>query len=223
MQPAIEIFFRLGASLRFCSHHDMMRTFKWALIRAMVPVRFSKGYNPQPKISLPVPRSVGMACQCDCLRVYLDHAVKPVEVADRLDCQLPQGLKVLSVRPHTGQHWPQPVAMTCQVDLAAQLLGALEEQIARLMANPQEVFVRRKTKSGQTKTIMVHETLEAIQLEGNQLQFKLRIDPQGNLRPAEVLELLGLPEWLAYQLVRTEIKWSEAPEVADVGPETNEQ
>ncbi|GAF87148.1 unnamed protein product, partial [marine sediment metagenome] len=53
----------VDGDLRFISHHDMLRLFARSLARAALPVRFSEGFNPHPRLSIPLPRPVGVASQ----------------------------------------------------------------------------------------------------------------------------------------------------------------
>ena len=87
------IRFVIEGDLRFISHHDTMRLFERALSRAQLPVRFSKGFNPGPRLSLPLPRSVGIASGVELLAVELDDAIEPAVVLGTLSEQMPAGLK----------------------------------------------------------------------------------------------------------------------------------
>ena len=78
--------FQVDGDLRFVSHHDMLRLFRRALARAEVPMRFSQGFNPHPRMSLPLPRPVGMASETEALMIETECDVDPedIHVAYRL-------------------------------------------------------------------------------------------------------------------------------------------
>jgi len=220
LQPAVEVYFSLQGALRFCSHHDLMRTFRRALVRSGLPVRFSRGYNPQPRISLPVPRNVGMACECDCLRVYLERVVSGDEVEEKLGATLPQGLNVVSTRLHLSRRWPEPTAVVYSLAVGRCMGGSLQQRLAELQADPKAVVIRRGNKHRPGRTFVVRDYLRRIQVVGDKLTFTLRIDPQGSLTVSELLDLLHLPRELAAEAVRSEIQWArpgsgEAEEAAE--------
>jgi hypothetical protein len=70
------IKFRIRGSLRFLSHAEMLKVFQRACIRAGLQVQHSQGFNPRPKLSLPLPRSVGVETDDDllCLGVHVPEA-----------------------------------------------------------------------------------------------------------------------------------------------------
>ena len=53
------IKFKLYGTLRFLSHAELLRLFKHSCIRAGLELWYSQGFNPNPKISLPLPKSTG--------------------------------------------------------------------------------------------------------------------------------------------------------------------
>ncbi|MFQ5886684.1 MAG: TIGR03936 family radical SAM-associated protein, partial [Anaerolineae bacterium] len=55
----IRITFSKGEEIQYISHLDMMRLWKRTLRRANLPLAYSKGFNPQPKISIAAPLPVG--------------------------------------------------------------------------------------------------------------------------------------------------------------------
>ena len=90
--------FQVDGDLRFVSHHDMLRLFRRALARADVPVRFTQGFNPHPRMSLPLPRPVGMASDVEALMIETQQDVDPDEILGRLEQHTPADLKMVSAR-----------------------------------------------------------------------------------------------------------------------------
>ena len=81
--------------LRFTSHRDFARAFERALRRAAVPIAFSQGFTPHPKISYASAAPTGVASEAEYLEIGLDRAVEPETVRRALDSALPPGLDVL--------------------------------------------------------------------------------------------------------------------------------
>ncbi|MBW7991664.1 MAG: DUF2344 domain-containing protein, partial [Planctomycetes bacterium] len=54
------IKFRIGGPLRFISHAQTLSVFQRACVRAGIEIRYSQGFNPRPRLSLPLPRPVGV-------------------------------------------------------------------------------------------------------------------------------------------------------------------
>jgi len=109
----VAVKYKIWGNLRFLSHAETMRMFQRACVRAGISLEYSKGYNPRPAVSLPLPRSVG--CQADdellLLRVSARQNsgsgnipntkasdIAPVGIKEALSKQLPYGIEIASVR-----------------------------------------------------------------------------------------------------------------------------
>jgi radical SAM-linked protein len=57
---SVLIKFKIEGSLRYLSHAETLRLFQRACARAGVNLQYSQGFNPRPKLSLALPRSVGV-------------------------------------------------------------------------------------------------------------------------------------------------------------------
>jgi len=83
--------------LRFTSHRDFGRALERALVRARLPVAYSSGFNPHPRISYANAAPTGAATEAEYLEIGLTQAAEPDEVRRRLDEALPAGLDVVDV------------------------------------------------------------------------------------------------------------------------------
>src|SRR5262245_2196844 len=83
--------------LRFTSHRDFARAFERALRRANVPIAFSQGFTPHPKISYASAAPTGVASEAEYLELGLRAVADPAEVRRALDAALPPGLDILEV------------------------------------------------------------------------------------------------------------------------------
>ena len=83
--------------LRFTSHRDFARAFERAVRRAQVPIAFSSGYSPHPKISYANASPTGAATEAEYLEIGLTRECDPDAVRADLDASLPPGLDVLEV------------------------------------------------------------------------------------------------------------------------------
>ena len=133
---------------RFTSHRDFGRAFERALRRAGVPMAYSSGFSPHPRISYPSASPTGAASEAEYLEIGLATACDPDEVRVALDAALPPGLDVVdvaAVRPGTlaeeltGSRW--------QVDLADLSITTLQAAREAFLAR-NAVLVQRMTKNG---------------------------------------------------------------------------
>lgn len=83
--------------LRFTSHRDFSRAFERALVRARIPMAYSSGFNPHPRISYAGAAPTGAASEAEYVEIGLREVVDPADVLTRIDQALPPGLDVLTV------------------------------------------------------------------------------------------------------------------------------
>ncbi|WP_426243892.1 TIGR03936 family radical SAM-associated protein [Nocardioides sp. LHG3406-4] len=133
--------------LRFTSHRDFSRAFERAVFRARVPMAYSSGFNPHPRISYAGAAPTGSASEAEYLEIGLAEVVDPAQVHALLDEALPEGLDVLEVVVSAGgslaehleaSHWRIDLA-----DDAETVAAAVESFLAT-----ESVLVERMTKKG---------------------------------------------------------------------------
>jgi hypothetical protein len=134
--------FRIRGALRYLSHAEMLKLFQRAFARAGIKVRHSQGFNPRPKLSLPLPRPVGVESDDELLCVWMlirdasyvmrrakeaPNAIENVcdtkksrntqyairnTIKDSLSEQLPEGCELLSVSLAKTKRAVQPCLAT---------------------------------------------------------------------------------------------------------------
>jgi radical SAM-linked protein len=134
--------------LRFTSHRDFSRAFERALFRARVPMAYSSGFNPHPRISYAGASPTGAASEAEYLEIGLSERVDPDVVRRDLDESLPDGLDLLDVVPSAGGSLADLLeASVWQITMAGMDVEALATAAEQLLATA-EVPVERMTKKG---------------------------------------------------------------------------
>jgi radical SAM-linked protein len=138
--------------LRFTSHRDFARAFERALRRAAIPMAYSAGFSPHPKISYVGAAPTGVASEAEYLEIGLAEPRDPDDVRRQLDAALPPGLDVVDVVPATGRGLADRIeASWWQIELpgvAEPAAAAAAERFRALDSAP----VERATKDG-TRTV----------------------------------------------------------------------
>src|SRR3982751_2059794 len=98
----IRIRYAKRGRLRFTSHRDFARAFERALRRGAVPMGYSAGFTPHPKISYVGAAPTGVASEAEYLEIGLAERRDPEDVRRELDAALPPGLDVLEVVEAAG-------------------------------------------------------------------------------------------------------------------------
>ena len=133
--------------MRFTSHRDFSRAFERAVFRARVPMAYSSGFNPHPRISYAGAAPTGSASEAEYLELALAEVVDPADVHAMLDEALPAGLDVLEVVESPGGSLADLLeASRWRIGLSADH-AVVADAVARFLA-ADEVLVERMTKKG---------------------------------------------------------------------------
>ncbi len=134
--------------LRFTSHRDFARALERAIRRAAVPIAYSAGFSPHPKISYASAAPTGVASEAEYLELGLQAQMSPDEVHSALDAALPPGLDVLEVVPAHGADFAGRItASRWRIELPGVAGGVARDAVRAFLA-ADEILVQRMTKSG---------------------------------------------------------------------------
>ena len=175
--------------LRFSSTRDFQRALERALRRAAVPVAFTAGFHPHPRISYANAAPTGTASEAEYFEIQLTQKREPEELRAALDQALPADLVILDVAPAL----PEALADRLQgsvwrLDFAADDALALRAAGEALLARD-EATVTRMTKRGE-REFDVRGAIAALTVDGPAMTLVLRhLTPL--VRPDDVLSALG--------------------------------
>jgi radical SAM-linked protein len=134
--------------LRFASHRDFQRAFERAIRRAGLPVAYSAGFSPHPKISYANAAPTGAASEAEYLEVALTSGRSPRQVREVLDAALPAGLDVVEVvQAGPGGLVDRLQGSVWQVELPGLAPAVVTAAVDIFLSRPR-VEVQRMTKSG---------------------------------------------------------------------------
>ncbi len=191
----------------------MLRLFQRACVRAGIKVQHSQGFNPRPKLSLPLPRPVGIEVEDDllCLRVNREPATTDYQsqVADMLAAQLPEGCELFSISVADGAVSFQPCNATYVLTIREECLDeGLKTKIADLIATESLVLPRRINGAGDIHNVDVRPFVKSAELANRNIMVECVVTPAGSIRVGEILNLLGLDAAkLEAPIRRTKIEW----------------
>ncbi len=201
----IRIRYAKRGPLRFTSHRDFARAFERALRRANVPIAFSQGFTPHPKVSYASAAPTGVASEAEYLEIGLRAPVDPGRLATALDAALSPGLDIVeAVVAHGGNLAERIDASSWQIDFPDVDQERVARAVAAFMAAP-EVIVSRMTKQGMRSfdargavvSLAVREPSEVSQSRYAILDLVVRL-VSPTVRPDDVLS--GLREVAALEL-----------------------
>jgi radical SAM-linked protein len=134
--------------LRFTSHRDFSRAFERAVFRARIPMAYSSGFNPHPRISYAGAAPTGSASEAEYLEIALAEELDPARALAEIDAALPPGLDVLEVVASAGGSLADRLeASRWRLTLLELGVPEARDAVTALLATD-EVIVERMTKKG---------------------------------------------------------------------------
>lgn len=205
-RAAIE--YAIGGDVRFLSHHDEIRMLMRSLVRAAWPLSYSEGFNPQPRMSLPLPRRVGTTSQSQWAIIDLSEPRAPQQLFDSLSSAAPPNIPIRGVTAPLPSGTPHPLHACFEIDLDSADAAAVAPRVADVLKLAAIVVQRSAGPGKPVREIDVRPLLENLVLDGTTLRMRLAFEGQRSARPIEILSTLGLPAAEYEHRVRqTEINW----------------
>lgn len=188
-------FTKLGA-LQFISHLDLNRTMKTVMIRAKIPIHYSEGFNPHPKMVFALPLSIGAESTCELLDIRLDREMTSNEVISQLNAALPPEMQVLDAY----------IPTTKFTDIAfAEYDITTDEPIDRSPLAADSVVIMKRTKSGEKECDIKPMIASNLPISGG-IRCVLSATSTDYLNPEYIATVLGLRE---YSIMRRRVLISD--------------
>ncbi len=202
------IDFAVDGDLRFLSHQEMLRLFGRACTRARVPLRHTRGFNPRPRISLPLPRPVGIASDAERAVVDLSEPIDSDALLDQLGGQMPEGISLLNVQVVEGRMARVPQRACYSIQIADADRSRVCERAAVLLRFAPIWYERVIYGQTKPKRIDLRPYIDFIDLVDGELRFGLHVTGGGAAKPAEICEILGVGGSHVNHLIRRRtIEW----------------
>ncbi|MBO4770784.1 MAG: DUF2344 domain-containing protein [Clostridia bacterium] len=178
--------------LQFISHLDLGRTMKSVMIRAGIPVHYTEGFNPHPKIVFALPLSVGAESVCEYMDFRTDREMDYTEIKDRLNAALPPQLRVLEAY--------EPVDEVSEICLAEyRITSDTPADFSPLSAST--IVVHKRTKKGYIDTD-IKPMIKYYSVDGDSITAVLSASPAEFLNPEYIAGILSLTN---YTILRTRV------------------
>lgn len=182
--------------IRFISHRDTARLFERAFRRLRLPLTYSEGFSPRPKISFGLALTVGHESEAEYLDIDLVTAIDVEVLPSQLNDVLPDGLVVAAAAPlEPGATSLQQVITCCRwtIEVLGGSIEAVNAAVSGLLAAA-ECPVERERKA-KTTVVDVRPAILEIEVmgptdDGVQLAVVLATESL-SIRPSEFVRILG--------------------------------
>jgi radical SAM-linked protein len=193
----LRITFSKGENLRYISHLDLTRAWERALRRAGIPVFYSQGYHPHPKMVFASALPVGCTGGAEVMDIKLTQPIPPRRVQSGLAHRLPKGLTVIDAVPIYGRAPALPTLLHgADYEIVVELQESIEtarEACATLLAR---TTIPRTYRGKDYDLRPLINQLKVIKAKGQYLLMLMQLaaGQRGTGRPPEVLDALGWPD-----------------------------
>ncbi|RJQ41141.1 MAG: DUF2344 domain-containing protein [Dehalococcoidia bacterium] len=197
----LRVKFSRGEEIKFISHLDIIRLWQRVMSRANIPVAYSEGFNPHPRISLAAALALGVTSQAELMDIYCNRWVSPHWFSQAVSHQLVPGLGLLgaNVIPET---YPSLQSQTRFAEYMVRVTGpfdkaAIETKIKNLLAAAEIPWQHQRdtgTRNYDLRALIDDLWLAEYYAPEAVIGMRLRCDNLGSGRPEQVCKALGFEE-----------------------------
>lgn len=199
----IRITFAKQGPLRYTGHLDLHKLWERAARRAELPLAYSQGFHPQPKMNMAAALPLGFSSRCEVLDLKLEHEIRLDGLREELQGTLPAGIQVLNVES-ADERAPalqtQVASAEYEVTLTETVdVAELKRKIDSVMES-ESIIRERRGKTYDLRPLI--EGLQILESDGLpsaqerapaiQILMRLAAHEGATGRPEEVLEVLDI-------------------------------
>jgi radical SAM-linked protein len=190
----LRLTFAKSAAMKFSGHLDLHKTWERTLRRARLPLAYSEGFNPQPKMQLAAALPLGFTSECEVLDAWMETPQDLAEARAALERAAPPGISLVGIEeaPERSPALQTQVASAeYRVAVSTSLNPAeIDERITALLASLEIQRTRRQKDYDLRPLIESLARAESDEL-GHTLVMRLAAREGATGRPEEVVDALG--------------------------------
>jgi len=187
----IQIKFTKQGALRYTGHLDLHKLWERAARRAELPLAYSQGFHPQPKMNIAAALPLGFSSTCEVLDMRLEQDIQLAGLREKLQATLPDDIQVLAVEQVDER---APTLQTQVLSAEYEVWGIessfgpdVKREIESIMQADSIIRTRRE------KEYDLRPLIEDLKLVDDKIFMKLAAREGATGRPEEVLDVLGIP------------------------------
>jgi radical SAM-linked protein len=199
LQPPVllrlRITFAKYEAMRFTGHLDLHRAWERTFRRARLPLAYSQGFNPHPRLNLGSALPLGFTSECEVIDVWLEQDLTLEAVSTALQPALPPGLRILDIQvvdPHRPALQSELEASEFRITLL-ESWPDLERRCQALLEIASLPRVRRQKAYDLRPLILALELLSNDEQDRQRFLLRLVAREGATGRPEEVLDALDIP------------------------------
>ena len=187
----IRITFSKQGALRYTGHLDLHKLWERATRRAELPLAYSQGFHPQPKMNIASALPLGFSSQCEVLDMRLEQAISLDGLVQKLNDTMPEGIRVKHIE-EVDERAPalqtQVISAEYEVTIKEAGFGSDLKRTIDSVMESESIIRTRRNKEYDLRPLIEELTLTS----EKKLFMKLTSKEGATGRPEEVLDVLGI-------------------------------
>ncbi|GAH46785.1 unnamed protein product [marine sediment metagenome] len=190
--------------MRFTGHLDLYKTWERTIRRAGLPLSYTQGFNPRPRINLAAALPLGFTGGNEIMDIWFEEEIQVDEINNRINNSLPPGLSLQNVEEIDPKE-PSLQSQLVASDFIVKIAGPITDLDIRIedLLNRTEIWRERRGKTYNLRPLIIE--LSSLPTEDNQQRIQMRLSTREGAtgRPDEVTSELGFsPEVIRVHWVR---------------------
>jgi radical SAM-linked protein len=190
----VRLTFLKHGAMRYVGHLDLFRAWERTFRRSGLPIAYSQGFHPQPRMNLACALPLGFTSQCELLDAWLEQELPPQHIQESLSQAVPPGLLVKEIE-RIDLSAPSLQSQVVSAVYAITLLDSVPDIAARLsrVTSAGQLPRLRRNKPYNLRPLIENISLDLYKESGKQiLQVQLAAREAATGRPEELLDELGI-------------------------------
>lgn len=195
----LRIKFNKKNYLKYISHLDLMRLFERTFNRIDIPMEYSQGFNPKPKISIASPLSLGIESEEEWMDIEILKKINKEDFMRNANKILPKDIQILQTEYIDDNISIAALINWSIYEISFSMLKDMDEmELNTILTNwigRKEIFIERYRKKGRNKILVTENIKELIKKvevkeiskDRVRLIATLRTGEHGNLRPKDFI------------------------------------
>ena len=220
-KPFLRFRFKKQGSLQYISHLDLVRTMHKVIVRAKLPLWYTEGFNPKPKMIFAAPLSIGTESECEFMDLRMKEYIDPAEAMARINANMTDEMQVFEAyypeSKFTDLKW-----MSYRITIGTQgISDALVEKCNSLFAGD-NIEVAKKNSEQTVNIRPLIKSATATRAGDNLIiDATLSADPSAFLNPEYLIKalrdrcgVLASPDLMSeyYEIMRLNAYFSDMTE-----------
>lgn len=201
----LRFYFSKADEVKYVGHLDTIELFDRAFRRAKLPISFSEGFNPRPKLTFAHPLAVGISSNGEIGEIELEQKMDENDFIKKLNDALPTPIRIIG-----AEYVEEKKSLMSLVKSAEYTLQIEDEFVSNAdienMLNKSAIEIEKISKSGKTSIVDIKPLILSwkwVKEENKTFRVDLVTGSSDNLRPDTIVKLFGDVE--KYKIIREKI------------------